>query len=116
MERWTYNPNDENEPRANLNFGGEEIEANRGNTRLYTFIGHAALNHVFVRLNGDRGAYIFNFVEGYDTLARYMIENNYPAYINQTEAPQVDIDAYDRAIAKMAEDADYIPEEWEKGE
>lgn len=113
MERWEYNPNDENEPIMHLGFGDEQIEAHRGNTTLYTFMGRLAVyNHSFIRLDQDRGAYIFNFVNGYDQIAQYMMENNYRMYLNQTEVPQVDQDAYDRSIKELSSDIDHVPDEW----
>lgn len=111
MERWT--PTDpENEPEMALNISSGEFLATRENTRLYTHLGSLALyDHVFC--SGEQtGFYIFSFVDGYQTMKEYMLENNYPAYINHTEAAQVDIDAYDRAVHRSVGDIDHIPDGW----
>lgn len=114
MEYWKYNPEDPEEPHASLSIGnGEHLEATRDNARLYTFLGKAAcMNHIYISTENS-GAYIFNFIDGFDVLSTYMIENEYPMYLNQTEVPQCDINAYDRAIKNLSTDTDYLPEDWE---
>ena len=113
MEEWKPDLNDETEPRVTLNTTQGEFLANRGNARLYTFLGHTALyDHVFCTNEGDRGFYIFNFIEGFNRLKEYMLANEFPAYINQTEIAQCDVDAYDRVIQRSMGDIDYVPDEW----
>ena len=109
-ERWE--PNYEEEPFVTLSIGSGEFVATRENTRLYTHLGALALyDHVFCS-SEDRGFYIFSFVEGYPILKQYMLENNYPMYLNQTEVAQVDVDAYDRSIQRSMGDIDHIPDDW----
>lgn len=102
-EQWTPNLEDENEPRVNLRLQGNETLGHRGNLRLYTFLGKLAVyDHVFYTGQEDNSCYIFSFVEGYEELRDHMLEENYPAYLNQTEVAQVDLDAYDRIIQRIA--------------
>jgi len=114
MEQWQPNLDNENEPRAHLNIPGGEKEIHRGNARLYTHLGRLAIyDHAFI--SGDdynSGFYIFNFVGGYDELKAFMLRNDFPAYLNQTEVAQGDIDAYDRIIQKDMGDFDGVPEDW----
>lgn len=113
MESWKPNLNDENEPRANLNLPDGEQLIHRGNARLYTHLGHLALyDHAFITRDDGLGFYVFNFVGGYPELSDFMLRNQFPAYLNQTEVAQVDIDAYDRVIQKSAGDIDHVPDEW----
>ena len=112
-ESWKPDLNDENEPRANIVLPNGEKEVHRGNARLYTHMGHLAIyDHVFVSSDNELGFYIFNFVEGYHTLAHFMVQNEFPAYLNMTEVSQVDIDAYDRIIQKSIGDIDTVPDSW----
>lgn len=113
MEKWTLDPNDENEPEVKLNIPNGEFIGRRDNMRLYTHLGQLALyDHVFCSQE-ESGFYIFNFVGGYETLKEYMLQNAYPAYVNQTEVAQVDVDAFDRAMAASTNDLDYLPDDWQ---
>lgn len=113
METWSYNPN-EDEPVAHINVGEREFEVNRGNTRLFTFMGRLALyNHVhYSDRENDVAFYVFNFVNGYNELASFVAENDFTMYLNQTEVPQCDLDAYDRAIKASMKGLDSVPEDW----
>lgn len=112
METWKYNPSDENEPKAHIQVGEHEFEINRGNTRLYTHLGKLALyDHVHYN-DSETAFYVFNFVNGYDELASFVAGNDFTMYLNQTDVPQCDIDAYDRAISATMKDIDGVPEDW----
>lgn len=112
MERWTPNLEDENEPRATIQAGEREFLIHRGNTRLYHFLGGLAMyNHVHYS-DKETAFYVFDFVNGYDQLATFVTENNFTAYVNQTEVPQCDIDAYNAALEKTFQALDGVPEDW----
>ena len=109
----------ENEPIARLGLpDGETFEARRDTATLWTFLGRLAIyNHIHCHeTDGEevkQSFYIFNFVEGYDRLAAYMAENNYPMILNQTEVSVTDQEAYDRAVrATFGDIGDYVPDEW----
>lgn len=72
----------------------------------------ALYDHVFVHDEQLPNFYIFSFVDGYETLAGYMVENYYPAHINMTELSSHDMDAYDRAIKASVGDISHVPESW----
>lgn len=103
----------ENEPVARLNLpNGEVFEAKRESAHLYTFLGKYALyNHVYcfdIQDNEVQQAfYIFDFIQGFDELASYMVENDYPLMLNQLEPTKGDMEAYERAVLK---DIDSRPE------
>lgn len=114
MESWQPNLEDDNEPRATLTTAQGEFLAHRGNTTLFTHLGRLALyDHVFCQNEEDKGFYIFKFVDGYDKLSEYLMENSYPAHVNLVSVADCDIDAYDRAIKNSVEDLDYVPDDWQ---
>ena len=52
-------------------------------------------------------------LEGYDQLAAYMAESNYPMILNQTEVSVTDQEAYDRSVrATIGDIGDYVPDDW----
>lgn len=111
MEKWNYNPS-EDEPVAFINAGEREFEINRGNTRLYTFMANLALyDHVHYSDN-ETAFYVFNFVDGYDELAKFVATNGFTMYLNQQEVPSGDEQAYDSAIKASMQGFDSVPEEW----
>lgn len=113
MESWRRNPEDKSEPVARISIPGGEFDAYRDNTRLYTHLGSLAIyDHVFCTRENEQGFYIFNFVDGYSTIKKFMLKNDYPAYLNQTEVAQCDVDAYERSIQRFLGDIDYLPENW----
>ena len=112
METWKPENPDE-EPAVNLSFGHGEFLATRETARLYTHLGRLAMfDHVFCfSQEAGSGFYIFNFVNGYDTLKEYMLDNNYPAYLNQTEVSNTDVEAYERAVLRDIDSTpDWLPE------
>ncbi len=80
---------------------------------MYTHLGHlACYDHAFITRDDEMGFYVFNFVGGYPELKQFMLENDFPAYLNQTEVSQVDIDAFDRIVQRSAQVPDEVPGDW----
>ncbi len=107
----------EQEPVAKLTLpNGEIFEARRDTASLYTFMGSLAVyNHVFcyeVKENEvEQSFYIFDFIGGYKTLAKYMKKNDYPAHINLPEISKSDTEAYERAVMRDINTLpDWMPE------
>lgn len=120
-ERLPYVPN-EDDPRVRLNFAdGSEFWATRENATLFTFIGlgRAAFNHIFLeRQSADEegkvtGSYIFSTNNAFKDLSEYMIKNNYPMHLNQTEVPACDVDAWERTELVDLESTDSFPADWD---
>lgn len=120
-ERIKWQPDDpENEPVARLGLpNGETFEARRDTATLWTFLGRLAIyNHIHCHETDDKEVkqsfYIFNHVNGYDTLAKYMVENQYPMILNQTEVSKTDQEAYIRSATADLNRLSHIPDEWLK--
>lgn len=118
-EKLFWTPDDpEKEPYAELSFpDGLEFVATRENATLYTHLGRLAIyDHVHLCEVEDGevafSARIWNFASGYPQLAMYMIENQYPALINQTVVLGADARAYDLSIKNLAGNIDEIPKDW----
>ena len=107
----------EHEPKMSLQIAGEQVEARRENTTLYTFLGQLAIyNHVFVVTKEDSerpGFYVFKDNNVFDEMADYMLKNQYPAHINLLSVAECDKNAYDNHIKSMCADiGDSVPEDW----
>ena len=109
----------EQSPNMHLNYNGHEFDLGRENATLFTFLGRAALNHVFIHnleaQGEERCGYIFAGIEqtrdADNQMANYMAEQEYPMVLNQLEVPEVDQDAYMRAAAPdLDEIPDWLPE------
>lgn len=113
MERYIPESPEE-EPYANLdiNEGQGEFRADRFTTRLYTHLGRLALyDHIYCNDN-ETSFYIWKaFSGGYDQMATFMVEHDFPMYLNQTEISSMDIEAFDRTMKRIA-DVDHIPDDW----
>lgn len=105
----------EHEPFMLVNINGEQNELYRRNTALYTFLGRAAMNHVFYEKSRNEetghttGAWFFQQImpEQYGLMEGYMRQNQYPIYDNMLEVPEMDIDALERQLKR---DIDEIPD------
>lgn len=102
-----------------LKVGGQEYEASRDNLSLFTFFGHlACYNHAFLVLHDPEedeaaeGMFIFASNPGFEELANYMFEHNYPMHLNLREVGPGDRDAFDRAMLSDLTNSDSFPEEW----
>lgn len=109
----------EQEPIIRLNMSGETFEATRRNTRLFTFLGkHAMYNHIFFQTEPENengnvvGSYLFSVSPVFNDIASFMFEQEYPMRLNELEAPQCDIDAYETMVAQNLADLDHVPDEW----
>lgn len=109
----------EQEPNMHINYNGTEFDLGRNNATLFTYLGRAALNHVFIHhLSGqgeNRGGYIFAGVEqtreAYEQMAEYMSQEQYPMVLNQPEIAQCDEDAFLRAASRDIDNTpDWLPE------
>lgn len=109
----------EQEPNMHINFNGQEFDLGRENATLFTFLGRAALNHVYIHnleeQGETRGGYIFAGLEqtreAYNEMANYMAEQEYPMVLNQVRIPQCDEDAYMQAAARDIDTTpDWLPE------
>lgn len=116
-ERLEYTPpNPEEEPFAELNLpNGEVFLAKRDTATLFTFMGALAVyNHVFCYELKDeeveQSFYIFSHVDGYDRLVNYMLEESYPAVLNQLSVSPSDQEAYIRS--SMRDLGDGLPADW----
>ena len=77
------------------------------------YLGNLAL-HDHVQLATEYGTgYIFSGVEGFDEVAEYMEENEYPMALNCPEVPPHVIEAHANTITALSENYD-INEEVEK--
>ena len=95
--------------------GGEEFELNRYNSALVRYLGNLAL-HDHVQLATEYGTgYIFLGVDGFDEVAEYMEENNYPQAINCPQVPEHVIEAHAQTIERISgNDADEEVEKWRR--
>lgn len=109
----------EQEPQINLNLNGEKYELTRRNTRLYTFLGRTAFDHIFI-LNDEQpkentvtGLYLPRETMGaekFDIIADYMRDNLYPLHENLLEVPEGDENIITSMLSKDLEDT--IPDDW----
>lgn len=112
------------EPSININLGNSNFEMNRENSFLYTFIGRAALNHIFIKRDdlpqpedgNITATYLFRDLmpnkDVFDRIASLMQDKEFPQFLNQKDIPQCDVDAYMRTATQDLS-GDTIPEGWE---
>jgi len=121
------------EPSFGINVGDERLEARPDNARLYTFVGQTALkggwfenssaNHIFFMEEDQEpdedglnvGKYVFISEEATSRIVGFMAMNGYRCYLNQTEIPGCDMDAYGRFVNQQVESEetpDYLPDDW----
>jgi len=100
-----------------LNINGERYEVNTDNTALYRHLGRFAIyDHVFVRLPENRGAYVWNSMNGYDDLATAAVHNGCELHLNLKEASELDINNFTKYSMADLDRLDHFPEEWLDGE
>lgn len=109
------NPDDEPEIHF-IQADDNEILGTRFNTTLYTFLGHLAImNHIFLEIERDgnrmKGARMWSNHPNYHRLKDYMVENQYPAEINQIIVRPEDVEAYDEHVKEITIDTDMIDDE-----
>lgn len=109
----------EEEPFLPLQWGDREIKMTSRNSQLYTFMGRAsiqigndkfeiersALNHVWIATKKDAGMYFWaeHDPDEYKTMAGFIIEHSFPAYMNAREASPTDIQAWIQEVDKEVE-------------
>ena len=95
---------------------GKKVVATRQNTTLYRFQGaNSMYDHIFVLIDAKegRGLYIFRHEAGYTKLAKYMMDNEYPAYINLREVSEGDKQMFNEVLQEATSDIEGgIPGDW----
>ncbi len=94
---------------------GQEIIADRMNTKLYTFLGRAAFNHIFItaeqRGSQRIGSFVWGHNKAYPEMAAYMVAYNYPRDLDALVVPASDLEAFYTSEVVLGQD--YVPEEWQ---
>ena len=92
--------------------GGEhpiEFYATRHNTKLTTYLGRVAFNNIFV-WDEEKSMRIFKEAPHYEELEEYVLENNYPMSLNETEVPAEVQEMYVKTVISQIPDT--LPEDW----
>jgi len=114
-----------------INLNGEEFVLTRYNTTLFTFWGRVILrdyeldaknfDHVFIQTGDSEnegqvsGGYLFRNHPMFKKLSKFIIQNNFPAFVHQSNIPECDVRAYeDYAFGDLAS-TDMVPEDWLNG-
>jgi len=98
---------------------GQIVIGTRANTTIYRFFGKLSIyNHIFCvtdKENG-RGFYLFGHQAGFERVADYMMDNDYPAYINLRKVAEGDKRAFEDILHKEAttELDGGIPTDWNR--
>ena len=109
----------EEEPFLPLRWGDREIRMTSKNSQLYTFLGkttiligndkfeidRSAADHVWVATKKDAGIYFWkeHDPDEYQTMAGFIIEHSFPAYLNAREIAAHDLNAWLIEIDKEVE-------------
>jgi len=123
------NPDDEPAIRFMDKDSGEEISGTRENTRLYTYFGRAAFNHLFLTSEVIDGISHGNFIWAvtpdnevdpvFDRVMHYMFENNYTCALNLLEVSENVVQQRTNYLggaalrAMQQEGETFIPDGWE---
>lgn len=93
----------ENEQPFEINIGEDKFELTRHNSALILYLGNLAI-HDHVRLQTPLGeGYIFCDSEGYEVVAEYMSEHEYPIAMNCPEVPEYVIDNHALSIKSSSD-------------
>lgn len=100
-----------------INADGENIEVTRDNASIFTFLGRAAFNHVFIITDEEKseGMYLFPFHDGFQELVDKMADQRYPAHLNMVDVPDCDRIAYENSLQAELYDlneTDTFPQNW----
>ena len=122
------NPEDEPAIRFVDKDTGEEVLGTRENTRLYTYFGRAAFNHLFLTAKVIDGVSHGNFIwavtpeneidEGFDKSMHYMFENDYTMALNLLEVTENVVKQRANylggaALKAMQDEGEvFIPDDW----
>lgn len=108
-----FNP--EEDPGYELTKSGEPWYMHRENCGLYTFFGRLAVhNHVFLIHSEDMGQHVWREEPLYDKLADFIIQNNFPQYLNANEVSESDKRAHMGKLTMDLMKNKSFPEEWAK--
>jgi hypothetical protein len=108
----------DDDPILHIDLGDDrELDLGPDNTSLFTHVGEAAMyDHIFVQTGeqetGLSGMYIFRHNEAFKAIKKHMIRNRFPLHLNQQEAAECDVSAFDRALERAMDDTDYLPDDW----
>lgn len=100
---------------------GSEFDADRYNTKLFTFFGKLATrNHVFFMThenddNTVNGFYVFAHATIYQAIVDRMFAYEFPMELNAIEIPACDEAAYQRSIEQLSGNQDipdFIPDDF----
>jgi hypothetical protein len=113
--------NIDDEPAMRLDAADDfELLATRMNTRLHTFLGRGAFNHIFISNEiaedgREMGYFVWAHNTGFEDMEEFMMEHDYPAVLNALVVPASDIEVYYKTITKddVEDETDFIPSEWE---
>lgn len=86
-----------------------EFYATRHNTKLTTYLGRAAFNNIFV-WDENKSMRIFKEAQHYDRLEEYVIENNFPMSLNETQVPPEVQELYVKTVINQIPDT--VPDDW----
>lgn len=88
---------------------GLEFHATRNNTVLTTYLGRTAFNNIFI-WDDQKSMRLFKEAPSYDELQEYILENNYPMFLNLGEVPAEIQEFYVKTV--MQDTPDTMPEDW----
>jgi len=91
---------------------GEEYLATRMSTELVRHMGDLALYDFIYCEDEPLNTVIFKFTKGFEKLAEYMIENDYPQRNFQTTVSADMVKNYNEALAEISVSEDYVPLSW----
>jgi hypothetical protein len=112
--------NPESEPIITLGFHDGEVLLPRSRTSLYTFLGQAALDHIFLFESQESetrklGHYLFRDRlgdAGFDAIHAAAREHNFEMHENLPDVPEGDMEAYVSAHSKDIESFEGVPDDW----
>lgn len=87
---------EECEPVASIQIDNMEFLARRDNTVINSYLAREAFNNISLwdSVNNDWSIRIFGNAGGYEDLLDYMVDNEYPAFLNQPTVPSSVYEAY----------------------
>ena len=115
----------EKQPSISINLGKDKFEMTRENSSLHSFVGRAALNHIYLIRDDleqtDDDVLVtplfrdlMGSTDTWDAIAQQMEAKEFPLYLNHPDVPPDTIDAYEKiALNQMSKEMpDTVPEGW----
>lgn len=87
-----------------------EFGVGRENTVLCTYLGRSAFNNILI-WDEEVSMRIFKEAPAYEQLKNFILENDYPAYLNQLEVPPEIQESYVEIVVHTVPDE--VPEDWD---